>query len=45
VTRLEELGLLTTRADPGRLREFEAALAAVEELQAWIEARLAATAA
>jgi hypothetical protein len=45
VARLEELGLLTTRADGAKLRELEQALEAVEQLQAWVEARLAASAA
>jgi hypothetical protein len=44
VARLEALGLLG-RADPGSLRaeirELGASLAAVEELQAWVEERLA----
>jgi hypothetical protein len=48
VERLEALGLLgsvdegVTRAE---LRELEASLDALEELQAWVEAELAATAA
>ena len=48
VERLEGLGLLgavderTVRAE---LREFEAALEALEELQTWVEAELAASAA
>jgi tRNA U34 5-methylaminomethyl-2-thiouridine-forming methyltransferase MnmC len=45
VARLEALGLLATRADPSELHDLEAALDAVEELQAWVEARLAASAA
>jgi hypothetical protein len=45
VARLEALGLLATRVDRAELRELEDALDAVEQLQAWVEARLAATAA
>ena len=45
VGRLEGLGLLTTRADRAELRQLEEALEAVEQLQAWVEARLAASAA
>ena len=45
VGRLERLGLLATRADRAELRELEDALEAVEQLQAWVEARLAASAA
>jgi hypothetical protein len=48
VTRLQERGLLEVfdeRATRLELRELEAALAAVEELQAWVECRLAETAA
>ncbi|HEY3184656.1 MAG TPA: hypothetical protein VGJ77_17580 [Gaiellaceae bacterium] len=45
VARLEALGLLATRVDRGELRELEDALDAVEELQAWVEGRLAASAA
>jgi hypothetical protein len=41
VARLEALGLLTTRADWDELRELEDALDALEELQAWVERRLA----
>jgi hypothetical protein len=42
--RLEELSLLGSideRATKGELRELEAALDALEELQAWVEAELA----
>jgi hypothetical protein len=45
VARLEALGLLATRVDRGELRELEDALDAVERLQAWVEGRLAASAA
>jgi hypothetical protein len=45
VARLEALGLLATPVDRAELRELEDALDAVEELQAWVEGRLAATAA
>jgi hypothetical protein len=45
VARLEARGLLATRVDRGELRDLEDALGAVEELQAWVEGRLAATAA
>jgi hypothetical protein len=45
VARLEARGLLATHVDRGELRELEDALDAVEELQAWVEGRLAATAA
>ena len=48
VGRLESLGLLASlddRALKGELRELEQALGALEELQAWVEGRLAATAA
>jgi hypothetical protein len=45
ITRLEQVGILHL-ADPrsirGALRELSASLAAVEELQAWVERRLAA---
>jgi hypothetical protein len=41
VVRLEALGLLATRADWDELRELEDALDALEELQAWVERRLA----
>lgn len=42
--RLKELGLLRSldeRAARAELRELEAALGALEELQAWVEERLA----
>jgi hypothetical protein len=42
VARLDDLGLLATRADRAALRDLEAAVAAVEELQSWVERRLAA---
>jgi hypothetical protein len=42
VERLEDVGLLRTRGDPASLAELEEALDAVELLQAWVEARLAA---
>jgi len=45
VARLEALGLLATRGERAALRELELALDAVEELQAWVEAQLAAAAA
>lgn len=45
VARLDELGLLATRANGADLRELDRALEAVEQLQAWVEARLAASAA
>jgi hypothetical protein len=45
IVRLERLGILQL-ADPreirGDLRELSASLAAVEDLQAWVETRLAA---
>jgi Spy/CpxP family protein refolding chaperone len=44
IERLEELGLLGAfdeRAARAELRELEAALAALQELQAWVEAQLA----
>jgi hypothetical protein len=41
VARLEALGLLSTRGDHAELRDLQAALDAVEELQAWVEERLA----
>jgi hypothetical protein len=45
IARLEQVGILHL-ADPrsirGALRELSASLAAVEELQAWVERRLAA---
>ena len=46
VDRLESLGLLCgvdERAAHAELRELEDSLAALEELQAWVEAELAAT--
>ena len=46
VDRLEALGLLgrtSERASHAELRELEESLAALEELQAWVEAELAAT--
>jgi len=46
VDRLEALGLLggiDERAAHAGLRELEESLAALEELQAWVEAELAAT--
>jgi hypothetical protein len=48
VDRLESLGLLSgvdQRAAHTELRELEESLAALEELQAWVEAELAATSA
>lgn len=45
VDRLEQLGLLCgtdERAAHAELRELEDSLAALEELQAWVEAELAA---
>ena len=48
VERLEGLGLLgaiNERAARAELRELEAALGALEELQGWIEGQLAASAA
>jgi hypothetical protein len=48
VDRLESLGLLggvDQRAAHTELRELEESLAALEELQAWVEAELAATSA
>ena len=45
VARLERLGLLATPADGAELRALGQALEAVEQLQAWVEARLAASAA
>jgi hypothetical protein len=44
VARLEALGLLATRGDHAELRDLQAALEAVEDLQAWVERRLAAAA-
>jgi hypothetical protein len=46
VDRLEALGLLggtDERAAHSELRELDESLAALEELQAWVEAELAAT--
>jgi hypothetical protein len=46
VDRLEALGLLggtDERSAHAELRELEESLAALEELQAWVEAELAAT--
>jgi hypothetical protein len=46
VATLESLGLLVTadeRSARGELRELDDALAALEELQAWVEEQLAAT--
>jgi hypothetical protein len=46
VDRLESLGLLggtDERAIHAELRELEESLAALEELQSWVEAELAAT--
>jgi hypothetical protein len=46
VDRLESLGLLgglDERAAHAELRELEDSLAALEELQAWVESELAAT--
>ena len=45
VARLEALGLLATRAERAELRELEGALEALALLQAWVESRLAASAA
>lgn len=48
VDRLESLGLLggtDERAAHAELRELEESLAALEQLQAWVEAELAASAA
>jgi hypothetical protein len=48
VDRLESLGLLGAtdeRAAHAELRELEESLAALEELQAWVEAELATSAA
>jgi hypothetical protein len=44
VTRLHQLGLLVPVHDGAReeLRELEESLAAVEELQAWVESKLSA---
>jgi hypothetical protein len=45
VERLEELGLLATRADVATIAELEESLDAIELLQAWVEGALARTAA
>jgi hypothetical protein len=45
VERLEELGLLATRADVATIAELEELLDAVEVLQAWVEATLTRAAA
>jgi hypothetical protein len=45
IARLEARGLLVTQADRAELRDLEEALEALGELQAWVESRLAATAA
>jgi len=48
VDRLEALGILcgtNERTAHGELRELEASLAALDELQAWVEGELAASAA
>jgi putative SOS response-associated peptidase YedK len=45
VARLEALGFLTTRADREVVREHERSLAALEELQAWVESWLSRSAA
>jgi hypothetical protein len=48
VDRLESLGILSAvdeRAAHGELRELEESLAALDELQAWVESELAASAA
>ena len=48
VDRLEALGILCRtdeRTAHGELRELEASLAALDELQAWVEGELAASAA
>jgi hypothetical protein len=45
VERLEELGLLTTRADAATIAELEESLDAVEVLQAWVESALSRAAA
>jgi len=43
--RLEELGLLSTRADAALIVELEESLDAIELLQAWVERALARAAA
>jgi hypothetical protein len=45
VERLEELGLLATRADAAMIAELEESLDAVEVLQAWVEGALSRAAA
>jgi hypothetical protein len=45
VGRLEELGLLATRADVAVIAELEESLDAIELLQAWVEGALARAAA
>jgi hypothetical protein len=45
VLRLEALGLLATRDDHAETLQLETALAALEELQAWVERQLAEAAA
>jgi hypothetical protein len=41
VARLEALGFLATRPDRAEMHDLADAVAAVQELQEWIEARLA----
>jgi hypothetical protein len=45
VERLEELGLLSTRADAALIVELEESLDAIEVLQAWVERALVRAAA
>jgi hypothetical protein len=45
IERLEELGLLATRADVAAIAELEESLDAVEVLQAWVEGALTRAAA
>jgi hypothetical protein len=45
VERLEELGLLATRADVATIADLEESLDAIELLQAWVEGALARDAA
>ncbi|MFL5962378.1 MAG: hypothetical protein ACJ757_05730 [Gaiellaceae bacterium] len=45
VERLEELGLLATRADVAAIAELEESLDALELLQAWVEGALSRAAA
>jgi hypothetical protein len=45
IDRLEELGLLATRADVAAIAELEESLDAIELLQAWVEGALARAAA